>query len=81
LEGDPGKSSIWDGQINFTSSLSLPVELPWAGINHLPVGSHVFYPCYSLLLLLGPLPGTTHFIQKMEATKSSEMLVSYHNTA
>jgi hypothetical protein len=38
------------------------------------------YPFYSLLLHTGPLPGTVHFSLKMEAARSSEVLVSYHNT-
>jgi hypothetical protein len=41
----------------------------------------ILYPSYSLLLYLGPLPGTTHFSLKMEVARSSKTLVSYHNTA
>jgi hypothetical protein len=37
-------------------------------------------PSYSLLLLLGPLPGTAHFSLQMEAVRSSETSVSYPNT-
>jgi hypothetical protein len=38
------------------------------------------YPTYSLLLHMGPLPNTSHFILKMEAGRPFEMLVSCCNT-
>jgi len=51
-----------------------------AGFTNFPIGSHILYLSYALLLQLGPLPSIMHFTLKMEAAKSSKTMVSYHST-
>jgi hypothetical protein len=44
-----------------------------AGLTHLPVGFHVFYPTYFLLLHLRPFPGTVHLhshVRKLQVLHS-----------
>jgi len=66
-------------RVTFTSFLTLPVAPSWAGFTHFLLDHTYLHLSCTLLLHLGPLPGTTHFILKMEAASSSETLVSYHN--
>jgi hypothetical protein len=59
------------------SFLSSPVALPQAGFTHLCTGLHIYLP----LLLLAPTTRSTsqlHILPlKMEAARTSEMMVSY----
>jgi hypothetical protein len=67
-------------KVTLTCFLSPPVALPLAVFTLLPVCSACIYPSNSLLLHLGPLPGTAHFSVKIKAEGSSSAFVSYCNT-